>query len=109
MNSSEPFPPCITTGQKYGPAMKLTDQAEASAYFERCVAHNMSFGHSRQEAEQIERSNLGYWAGYYDHETRARVENLFSCKHPIFGAIAEVGAPTPEEAFQAGIARGNAK
>jgi hypothetical protein len=108
-SSKEPFPTCITTGDKYGPAMLITDQTEADEYFERCVAHNMSFGQDRQEAEHINRVNLGYWAGYYSSETRARVEKLFRCSHPIFGAIAEVGVPTPEEAFQAGIARGNAK
>lgn len=98
-----PLPKCIITGDKYGPAMKMTDPNEAKAYFELLVEHNMSFGHSRQEAEHIERSNLGYWAGYYDHETRRRVENLFQCAHPIFGEIAKFGSPTPEEAFLIGI------
>lgn len=91
----------ITHGDKYGPAMKITDQKEAEAYFEECVEHCMSFGNSREQAEDIERQNFGYWAGYYDHETRLRVEKLFSCKHPVFGA-AEDGTPTPEEAFELG-------
>ena len=56
----------------------------------------------RAEAEKICKSNLGYYAGYYDNETRARVEKLFLCEHPIFGSIKENGAPTPEEAFNAG-------
>jgi hypothetical protein len=35
-------------------------------------------------------------------ETRARVELLFKCAHPVFGAIVEKGQPTPEEAFEMG-------
>jgi hypothetical protein len=82
------FPANITSGEKYGPAMQITDQAEADAYFEKCVQHMMARGRSREEAEQIERSNLGYYAGYYDTETRERVERLFRCAHPVFGRIA---------------------
>lgn len=96
------FPCKITYGQKYGPAMKLKDQAAAEAYFEKCVRHNMSHGNSREKAEATERSNLGYYAGYYDNETRERVERLFGCAHPVFGTIAENAPPTPREAFEAG-------
>ena len=91
----------ITYRDKYGPAMKITDQKEADAYFKECVEHCMSFGNSREKAEDIERQNFGYYAGYYDHETRVRVEKLFMCKHPVFGS-AEDGQPTPEEAFEMG-------
>ena len=88
----------ITIGEKYRPAMEITDQVEADAYFEMCVEHTMRLGKSRQEAEKIERSNLGYYAGYYDHETMARVNRLFHTQHPIFGKT----IPTAEEAFEAG-------
>ena len=71
--------------------------------FELCVEHNMRVSNnSYAKAEEIERSNLGYWAGYFDNKTRARVERLFECAHPVFGAIDKVGAPTLEEAFQMG-------
>lgn len=80
------FPDNITLGDKYGPAMEITDQAEADAYFEKCVAHTMRYGTvTRQDAENIERVNLGYYAGYYDHETMKRVQELFGAAHPIFG------------------------
>ncbi len=92
----------ITIGAKYSPAMEMADQAEADAYFEECVTHTMGFGKSREEAEGIERGNLGYYAGYYSKETRLRVERLFGCAHPVFGAIAERGPPTSEEAIAAG-------
>lgn len=78
--------PNITTGEKYGPAMEITDQATADDYFEKCVTHSMIFGNTRKEAEDIERQNLGYYAGYYDNETRERVERLFHCQHPLKAA-----------------------
>ena len=96
------LPKKITTGDKYKPAMKIVTREEADAYFERLVQHTMSFDNTREEAEEIERQNLGYWAGYYDNKTRLRVEDLFRCKHPVFGQASE-GVPTPEEAFEAGV------
>ena len=84
----------ISIGEKYGPAMTIIDQKEADEYFEKLVAHSMDcFGNTREEAEKNERHNLGYYAGYYDHETRERVEKLFNCAHPIFGKVAN-GKPT---------------
>ena len=97
-----------TWAQKYDPAMQIRDQAEADAYFEACVEHCMRAGKTRHEAEAIERSNLGYWAGYYDNATRERVERLYACAHPVFGPIAEVAPPTPEEALLLGRMRGEA-
>jgi hypothetical protein len=103
------IPDKITIGDKYDPAMKITAQEEADEYFEACVQHSMvNLNKTRDEAEQLERTNLGYYAGYYDSETRARVEKLFKCSHPVFGAIAENGQPTAEEAWSAGYARGQA-
>ena len=95
------LPRFITIGDKYGPAMKIATSKEAAEYFELCVRHTMTFGKSREEAVNIERQNLGYYAGYYDDETRRRVELLFECAHPIFGAIAN-GKPTPAEALLKG-------
>lgn len=92
----------ITIGEKYRPAMEIKTQEKADRYFEECVQHNMSISNnSREEAERIEKVNLGYFAGYYDHKTRIRVERLFRCVHPIFGS-AEAGTPSPEEAFEMG-------
>lgn len=93
----------ITIGEKYGPAMEITDQTAADAYFEKCVAHCMGHGATREKAEEIERINLGYYAGYYNNETRARVERLFRCAHPAFGSIAQNGAPSAEEALAFGF------
>ena len=105
----KPFPEQITVGEKYNPAMEITSQAEADEYFEACVEHQMDFGgKTRQEAEVIERVNLGYYAGYYSDETRERVERLFRCQHPIFGSIAQNGPPDQEEVFRKGLDLGRA-
>jgi len=96
----------VTIGEKYRPAMEIRSQAEADEYFRRLVEHQISFGTTRERAEEVERQNLGYFAGYYDDETRARVERLFLCEHPVFGAIAENGPPTAEEALRAGLELG---
>jgi hypothetical protein len=91
-----------------GPAMEITDQAEADEYFEELVRYNMQFSQSREEAAEIVRANLGYYVGYYDSETRLRVERLFCCAHPVFGK-ADDGEPTADEALAAGIAAGQQK
>ena len=95
-----------THREKYEPAMNLTEQANADAYFEELVEYNMTFGHTtRERAEFIERQNLGYFAGYFDHETRLRVERLFHCEHPVFGD-ARKGELSPEAIFKLGIEQG---
>jgi hypothetical protein len=106
MPRQDAFPEHISLGEKYTPAMTIADQAEADVYLQRCVDHLVTFRSSTPaQARVIERSNLGYWAGYYDHTTRERVERLFNCAHPIFGRIAEVGPPTPDKALLAGVQR----
>jgi hypothetical protein len=110
------LPQLISIGEKYDPAMKITEQAEADAYFELLVEHCLRtypafddkafVPNTRETAELIERTNLGYFAGYYDSETRERVEKLFRCAHPIFGAIAVNGPPSAETALAMGYLRG---
>lgn len=96
----------VTIGEMYGPAMKIQDPDEAENYFKALVAWQMkTTGVSQEEAERREKLNLGYYAGYYDTETRLRVEKLFQCAHPIFGSAAN-GVPTAKEAFEMGKAVG---
>lgn len=76
----------LTYGERYRPAMDITDPEEARQWFEANVAWNMRVsGRSREEAVLIEKGNLGYFAGYFDQETMARVHRVFGCCHPIFG------------------------
>jgi hypothetical protein len=92
---------------KYDLAMKVTDQASADAILEACVGPRMrDMNSSRGEAAAFERRNLAYYAGYHDDATRERVERLFGCAHPVFGAIAVNGPPTADEALRLGIEMG---
>lgn len=73
-----------TLREVYDPAMKIETQEEADAYFEELMDWGMADGKfTRDHVEKVQRENLAYWAGYYDHATRARVEKLFQCRHPI--------------------------
>lgn len=95
-----------TIGDVYGPAMAVQTQEEADAMLEKIVARLIgSIGMSRDAAFAGVRRSLGYYAGYYDDETRARVEKLFKCEHPYFGPIV-AGKPTPAEALAIGLELG---
>jgi hypothetical protein len=100
------LPNDITWGDKYGQAMLLFSRTQAEAYLAACVRHTCRLtGQSYAEAETVEKSNIAYWAGYYEHETRLRVEELFQCEHPILGP-AKNGPLSPEEIFRLGYERG---
>jgi hypothetical protein len=55
---------------------------------------------SREKAEEQERANLGYFAGYYDRKTQDRVFELFGAEHPVWGRR----QLSPEELFDWGVA-----
>ena len=97
-----------TWGDLYGPAMSVTEPAEAEALVARLtehVGHSLSSGQeklpTRAEAERIVRKNIAYYAGYYGDETRRRVERLFRASHPILGAIAAEPQPPTEPSPEA--------
>ena len=73
----------------YAPAMEITDPFEAGRYFQELVEFAMQNNPSLtvDAAEKVERSNLGYYSGYYDTATMRRVLELFGAVHPIFGAV----------------------
>jgi hypothetical protein len=98
----------LTYGEALSPAMEITDEADAQQYLNDYIAYtqkHLDKNPSDKTASEIARINLGYYAGYYSHDVRARVEKLFNCSHPVFGSIKEKGVPTPEEAFNAGYNR----
>lgn len=54
-----------------------------------------------EEALNIAKSNLGYFAGYYDRETYERINEAYGAVHPVFK-----GNPfniDPEEAYTMGV------
>jgi hypothetical protein len=70
--------------------MKIQTQEEADQYLEAYIDwHSEKFDHSRAKAEMIAKINLGYYAGYYDPETMARVNRLFCTEHPVFGEVSD--------------------
>lgn len=96
-------------GELYDPAMRLVTEISARAYLDQLVEWTMDRAHNdltEEEARLIHLTNIGYWAGYYNHETRERVERLFNTTHPVFGGIAKNGPPSPSEALQAGLKMG---
>lgn len=94
-----------TAGELYRPAMEITEQTYADRYFADLMDFMALHGKVGGVAEGILKQNLGYWAGYYDNETRQRVERLFKCAHPVFGSVEHRGAPTPGQALAAGVAK----
>lgn len=92
-----------------GSAMNITEEEDAKQYLQAYIDYiqarmdadpdNPNF--VGKTAEEIAKGNIGYYAGYYDHDVRIRVERLFQCSHPIFGQ-ASLHEPTVEEAFKAG-------
>jgi len=95
----------LTYGECLAPAMEITDAEDAKQYLDAYIKFqeaNMQEASGKHTAEEICKINLGYYAGYYGDETRKRVEQLFTCSHPIFGSIKENGTPTVKEAFECG-------
>jgi hypothetical protein len=80
----------LTYDETLGPAMTITEQADADQYLKAYTAHiqevmDREGGEHPKTAEQVAKTNLGYYSGYYDPETMVRVQRLFRCVHPIFG------------------------
>ncbi len=95
--------------ERYGPAMSVQDEEAARLYLEALVVETMMVsGLSREAAVAQEKANLGYFAGYCDHETRLRVERLFDTVHPILGR-ADQGELTPQQVMGIGLALGESR
>ncbi len=90
----------------YERACEVTHQKDATELLETLVAQIMkegsNDGKTEDEIRAIQISNICYYAGYYDHKTRIRVERLYGGVHPVFGS-AKKGAPTPAQAFRLGM------
>lgn len=85
----------------YGPAMSIRTKKDADRVLAELVGEVMLYGKSFEEAQDVVKENLGYFAGYNDHETRLRVEELFECEHPILGP-AKDGPPDMNVCFALG-------
>lgn len=94
----------LTYGECLDPIFKITDKADAMQYKKAYVEFTEKHIKENEplSALQIVNSNIGYYAGYGSNEDRKRIEELFECSHPVFGAVKENGVPTGEEAFECG-------
>lgn len=91
-------------------AMLCDTQDHADALLARMEADLLSRNPNMTQAEasyQLRRS-IGYLAGRYSHEARARVEKLFKTAHPILGSIRFNGPPSAQQAMQLGVEYGRA-
>ena len=88
------------------PAMRIQTKEEASAYLDTLIQQQVADGVHVEIATKIIKANLAYYAAYGSSERRARVERLFECEHPVFGAFKDNGRPTTLEAFTLGVNRG---
>jgi hypothetical protein len=80
----------LTYEESLSPAMKITEQEDADQYFKDYVewmTKNFKDADGKYTPEEVCKINLGYYAAYYDLETRERVERLFITRHPVFGAL----------------------
>lgn len=104
MTGNERLPKETTYGERYHPAMEIRTEEEAALYFRILVENTVQYSEmSYEEAVRCEKSNLGYYAGYYDYETMERVNRLFGTTHPVFGSV----APTAKQAFEKGLELGS--
>lgn len=82
----------LTYGECLDPIFKITDKEDARQYKKAYVSYLTNWLQKEPRtdnmtAEQIANTNIGYYAGYGTNEDRKRIEELFECKHPIFGSI----------------------
>lgn len=73
----------MTIGEKYDPAMQVKTEVEATEYFETLVQSSIEEGYSREEAQDLQAKNIGYYAAYFNEETRERVYRLYKTRHPV--------------------------
>lgn len=86
----------------YEPAMKITTKSEAEIFLNELsnfIAGNQLSLYNY--ALEVAKENIAYYAGYYDIETRIRVEDLFKCEHPVMKKAAHY-TYTNEELFAMG-------
>ena len=105
-----PFDPRnVSDKDRYDLAMKVGSKSQADSQFAMLLQRQIEDGVPPEIAAKFLRSNLAYYAAYFDDQTREYVERLYQCEHPVFGAIAVYGPPSTEEAFELGINRGRRK
>ena len=92
-----------TMGEVFNEALRIakTDKDEAQDFFYEYVNHiSFTNKYSWDKSIEIAKSNLGYFAGYYNQETCDIIYKTYQCSHPIFGN--KPFTIDPEEAYKMG-------
>lgn len=93
-----------TIGEVFNLALKLAKEdpsGEAKDFFYEYVNYISTTNHySWDKSIEIAKSNLGYFAGYYNQEVCDIIYKTYQCSHPIFGD--KPFDVSPEEAFNKG-------
>ena len=78
-----------TMGEIFNTALDVAEtgdgdrcQAFLTSYVEYIVSESNS---NVAEAENIAKSNLGYFAGYYSNEVYETINKAYGAVHPVFG------------------------
>lgn len=93
-----------TIGEVFDLALKLAKEnpKEAKEFFYEYVNHISTVNHlSWDESIRAAKSNLGYFAGYYNKETCDIIYKVYDTQHPIFGC--NPFGVSPEDAFNKGM------
>jgi len=76
----------LTLGEVLDPIFLITDKGDAMQYKAAYIEYQKKWPNANGlTPEQVVNINIGYYAGYGSIEDRKRIEDLFECKHPIFG------------------------
>lgn len=95
-----------TMGEVFEFALNLakTNKEEAQNFFKAYVEYILEDNdkvNTIEEAERITKSNLGYFAGYYNQEVCDIIYETYQCSHPIFGD--KPFSVSAEDAYKKGI------
>jgi hypothetical protein len=91
----------------YSDVCEAKTRAEMLSRFDALLKEiSKSHGGTPESHRKIQLSNVGYFSGYYDGATAARVVKWLGATHPIFGTSHADGTLTPQAAFNAGKAMG---
>ena len=97
-----------TFGEIFDLALDLAkkDTYEAQEWFYEYVnCISMDNSYSWDKSIEIAKSNLGYFAGYYNQEVCDIIYKTYQCSHPVFGD--KPFEISPEEAFKKGMELAN--
>jgi len=93
-----------TMGEIFDLALRLAKKdpnGEAKDFFHEYVNHISIVNHySWDKSVECAKSNLGYFAGYYNRETCDIINKVYEVQHPIFGC--NPFDVSPEKAFNKG-------